>query len=141
MFSFSFPPYGVVWGRLVGGPLVAGVCASVVSPCCVAVEVLQQVFSGVLEFVANHPEAEEPHSHAVLWVVGFGLLGAGSLLGDRLGAYREGQVDVGFDPSGVHRAVEHSEFYRAILPYRVEVEGDVSAVVVVLVSVAGVPIS
>ena len=52
----------------------------------------------------------------------------------------EAQWDVGFNLARMGRAVEASELYRAFLPYRVEVECVVSAVVVVVTRSAHVSV-
>ena len=86
--------------------------------------------SGVLEFGSDHSKAEEenpkvvPRAFGVVRPLGFGARALGV---EGFGGDRKAKLNVGFDLSGVGRAVEKAELNRSGSPNVVEVDGAVAS--------------
>ena len=96
-----------------------------------ALQVIQQVFSGCLELLADHAQAQQPNAKGVFLVGRLRFRGACRPLVEGLRGDGEAELDVRLDFSGVELAVERPELHGPFLENTVEIQAAVAAVVVV----------
>ena len=115
--------------------LIAGIQRLVVPPRLVTGQVLQQVHSHILILRADQPQPQQKGAEGERRIIPDGRFPElRVLLVDALRRDRHSQNDVGFDFACVQRGVEQPPLDCAMVEHRMQVQGMIPALVVVIVA-------
>ena len=107
-----------------------------VTPSDVALQILQQMLAGGLEFIPDQPKPQQPGAEGIFFILLVGLDRGCAFLHKRLMADGKAKLDIRFHLSGMKGGIEQAEFDGAFGEDAVQVKGMIPALVVMETAVA-----